>query len=56
LPADRRTNRGGDRPRHIWYLEGDLVIGASNASAAVTIVDRATRCSLLGAMPDGSDA
>ena len=35
------------------HWEGDLVLGARNASAIITLVERSTRFVLLGALPDG---
>jgi len=35
------------------HWEGDLVIGARNASAIITLVERASRYVMLGALPDG---
>ena len=34
------------------HWEGDLIMGTSNASAIVTLVERTTRCTLLGYLPD----
>jgi IS30 family transposase len=54
-PIARRP-AAASRRRQVGHLEGDLIIGANNASAAVTIIDRATRFCLLGALPDGYGA
>ena len=43
--ASKRTEVG--------HFEGDLIIGANNASAIVTIVDRASRFNLTGDLPGG---
>jgi IS30 family transposase len=43
--ASKRTQVG--------HFEGDLIIGANNSSAIVTIVDRASRFNLTGDLPGG---
>ncbi|MFC0082000.1 IS30 family transposase, partial [Aciditerrimonas ferrireducens] len=54
-PITRRP-AAATRRTQIGHLEGDLLVGAKNASAIITIVDRATRFCLLGALPEGYDA
>jgi IS30 family transposase len=52
----------GLRPEIAWarteigHFEGDLILGAHNSSAVVTLVDRASRLNLLGSLPNGHDA
>jgi IS30 family transposase len=50
--VDQRPSTADDRlePGH-W--EGDLIMGSGNASAIVTLVERTTRFTLLGHLPDG---
>ena len=54
-PISRRPPEAADRaiPGH-W--EGDLIMGAFNRSAIVTVVERRSRLLLLGELPDGHGA
>jgi IS30 family transposase len=42
--------------REVGHLEGDLIIGARNASALVTVFDRASRYLWLADLPEGRGA
>ncbi len=54
-PISARTPEADDRavPGH-W--EGDLIMGAFNRFAIVTVVERRSRLLVLGELPDGHDA
>ena len=40
----------------VGHWEGDLIIGARNATAAVTLIERVSRYTLIAALDDGYDA
>jgi transposase, IS30 family len=49
---DARPEEAADRSVH-GHWEGDLITGAHNRSAIVTVVERASRFTLLGHLPNG---
>lgn len=69
-PGQRTTRRSPlgvfksihDRPaiaakrRQVGHWEGDLILGAANGSAVVTLIDRASYFCMLGELPLGHDA
>ena len=55
ISIDDRPEEATDRRVPGWW-EGDLIIGKNGASAAVTLVDRASRYALLIGLPDGRKA
>lgn len=50
------VDRPGDPNTEAGHLEGDLIIGAGNYTAAVVICERQTRFCLLGALPKGRNS
>lgn len=64
----KRRHRLGDfrsistRPACVWsrtepgHWEGDLIAGKGNRSAVVTLIERLSRYTILGDLPDGRDA
>jgi transposase, IS30 family len=54
-PISARPKIAADRVE-VGHLEGDLIIGARNASALVTVFDRASRNLWLADLPEGHNA
>lgn len=54
-PIRLRPVEATDR-QQIGHLEGDLIIGARNASAIITVFDRASRYLWLSDLPEGHGA
>ena len=53
-PLTSRPHGAG--ARHVGHWEGDLILGAKNRSAIVTLVCRASRYTLLADLPEGHTA
>lgn len=54
-PISERPESVADRVES-GHIEGDLIIGERNGSAVVTLAERTSRLTLLGALPDGYGA
>lgn len=54
-PISQRPASVADRTE-TGHIEGDLIIGERNGSAAVTLIERTSRLTLVGALPDGYGA
>ena len=55
VSIDDRPEEANDRRIPGWW-EGDLIVGKNGASAAITLVERTTRYTLILGLPEGKKA